>query len=328
MIRYPYNFEIPRLISLHKVYSIISMIAILVTAFAGLLGLAFGSFLNVCATRMPEDESIVAPRSHCRTCGRPLPWHETVPLASWVALRGRCRGCGAWIGWRLPLVEFGLGFAWAVAAWQAMPAMVLPGWTGTSIFDAVLFALTKMILSWLLVLLAVLDAEHYWLPDRLTIGGSILGLPFVFLKFAARWIWRENPLDSISSWELHRSYIYDSILHWTLGLLALPLFLLVTRWAYRMVRQREGVGLGDAKLMLLIAVWLGLDHSMLAFVLGVLLGTVIGIVMLFRKPRNAVDESWALTRLPLGTCLAIGGIVSALWGTPLIHAYLEAAGFF
>ena len=304
------------------------MIAILVTAFAGILGLAFGSFLNVCATRMPEDESIVVPRSHCRTCGRALPWHENVPLASWIALRGRCRGCGTWIGWRLPMVEFGVGFTWAVAAWQAMPALLMPGWSATSIFDAVLFAVEKMILCWLLVLLAVLDAEHFWLPDRLTVGGAILGLPFFFLNIAARWIWPFDPLENSSGWYSQRSHIYSSILHWMFGLLALPVFLLFTRWAYRMVRRREGMGLGDAKLMLLIAVWLGLDHSLLAFVLGVFLGAVVAVVMLLRKPKTAEKDSWALTRLPLGTCLAVGGIISALWGAPLIHAYLEAAGFF
>ena len=69
------------------------MIRILGTIFAGLLGLAFGSFLNVCLSRWPEGESIVRPRSHCRSCGRTLAWWENVPLVSWLALRGRCRTC-------------------------------------------------------------------------------------------------------------------------------------------------------------------------------------------------------------------------------------------
>lgn len=313
----------------NTVYSIHPMtIAILGTIFAGLLGLAFGSFLNVCATRMPENESIVSPRSRCRTCGRSLPWYENIPLVSWMLLRGRCRGCDARIGWRYPLVELAVGLTWAMAAWQAMPAMLLPGWSSTSIFDAVLFAIEKMILCWLLILLAVLDAEHFWLPDRLTLGGAIFGLPFFFLNLAARWIWPFDPLENASGWYSKSSHIYTSVLHWIVGLLAVPLFLLFTRWAYRMVRQREGVGLGDAKLMLLIAVWLGLDHSLLAFVLGIFLGAVVAIVMLFRRPKGAGEESWSLTRLPLGTCLCVGGIVSALWGNELIHAYLEAAGFF
>ena len=102
------------------------MIRVLGTIFAGLLGLAFGSFLNVCLSRWPEGESIVQPRSHCRSCGRTLAWWENVPLLSWIALRGRCRSCGAWIGWRYPLVELAVGALWAVAAWRVLANTASP----------------------------------------------------------------------------------------------------------------------------------------------------------------------------------------------------------
>src|SRR3954471_4708255 len=101
-----------------NVYSNSRMVRILGTVFAALLGLAFGSFLNVCLSRWPEGESIVTPRSHCRKCGRVLAWWENVPLVSWVTLRGRCRGCGAWIGWRYVTVEAAVGGLWALAAWN------------------------------------------------------------------------------------------------------------------------------------------------------------------------------------------------------------------
>ena len=77
------------------------MIPILGTTFVALMGLAFGSFLNVCLTRWPKEECIVSPRSHCRDCYHVLTWWENVPLLSWLALRGRCRVCRAWIGWRV-----------------------------------------------------------------------------------------------------------------------------------------------------------------------------------------------------------------------------------
>ncbi len=89
----------------------LSMIRIVGTILAGLLGLAFGSFLNVCLSRWPEGESVVKPRSHCRNCGRTLAWWENVPLVSWIALRGRCRTCKAKISWRYPLVELAVGGA-------------------------------------------------------------------------------------------------------------------------------------------------------------------------------------------------------------------------
>ncbi len=89
------------------------MIRILATLFAALLGLAFGSFLNVCLSRWPEGESVVSPRSHCRDCDHTLAWWENLPLVSWMALRGRCRKCGARISWRYPLVELIVGLLWA-----------------------------------------------------------------------------------------------------------------------------------------------------------------------------------------------------------------------
>src|SRR5215469_892037 len=98
------------------------MIRIFSTVFAGLLGLAFGSFLNVCLSRCPAGESIVRPASHCRNCGHVLAWWENVPLVSWAALRGHCRQCGAWIGSRYVIVEAAVGGLWAFRAFQAFPA--------------------------------------------------------------------------------------------------------------------------------------------------------------------------------------------------------------
>ncbi len=149
------------------------MIRIVGTILAGLLGLAFGSFLNVCLSRWPEDESIVQPRSHCRSCERTLAWWENVPLVSWLALRGCCRSCGAWIGWRYPLVELAVGVLWAVAAWQFLNLISLPDAPTLNIAFA--DALGKMIFYWLLVALAVLDSEHLWLPNFITLPESLSG---------------------------------------------------------------------------------------------------------------------------------------------------------
>src|SRR5205814_331963 len=121
----------------------IRMIRVLGTMFAALLGLAFGSFLNVCLSRWPEGESIVKPRSHCRNCGRVLAWWENVPLISWLALRGRCRGCGAWIGWRYLIVEAAVGGLWAWVAWESSHAFVSP----------IEFAAGMMLFVWALVAL-------------------------------------------------------------------------------------------------------------------------------------------------------------------------------
>jgi leader peptidase (prepilin peptidase) / N-methyltransferase len=317
---------------MEQVYSIVLMIAFFVTGVAAVLGLAFGSFLNVCVARWPESESIVSPRSHCRSCGRTLAWHENIPVASWIALRGQCRSCRIAISYRYPLVELLVGLTWAIAAWQAMLTVAAQGapssqWLGAGIFTVLLFAIEKMILCWLLIGLAVLDAAHFWLPDRLTLGGAALGIPFAFFNFVMRWFWPISVPQTSTEWAAHHAVVLASVVHWAMALVVAPGIILVTRWTYRMARHREGIGLGDAKLMLLMAVWLGLAHTLLAFVLGVLLGAIVAAAMLLVSPARRGSETWALTRLPLGSCLCVGGIVSALWGNPLVSAYLRLVGF-
>ncbi len=272
------------------------------TVFAALLGLAFGSFLNVCLSRWPVGESMVRPRSHCRSCGRVLAWWENVPLVSWVALRGRCRGCGARIAWRYVAVETVVGALWALVAWRAIgESLPVP-----SMMPAEGAALAVFL--WLLVALAVLDAENLWIPDFLTLPGIGAGL-LVTVLFEAK----GNSLG--------RTLLYRII-----GLLAAAGVVLVIRWAYWLLRRREGIGLGDAKLMALLAAWLGWQGALLAFGLGVVLGAVVAVMVLL-LPKKQNGESRALLKLPLGTFLCIGGIVSTLWGQRIIAAYLGWAGF-
>lgn len=111
-----------------------------------------------------------------------------------------------------------------------------------------------------------------------------------------------------------------------LGILAAAALILLIRWLYWLVRRREGIGLGDAKLMALLAAWLGLPGALLSFVLGVVLGFLVAIVLLLIPSAHRGSESWALSKLPLGTFLCIGGIISALWGQHIIAAYLRWAG--
>ena len=295
------------------------MTRVLGTAFAGLLGLAFGSFLNVCLSRWPAGESVVKPRSHCRACGRTLAWWENVPLASWLALRGRCRTCGVWIGWRYPVVELAVAFSWALVAWRLFDWTLVPELSTRSILIGFGAAIAHAVFLWLLVALAALDAEHLWLPDRLTLPSIALGvvsgailIPFDGAFALFRWGGNTHLQAGIAS--LLSGGIAASIV-------------LIIRWLYWLIRRREGVGLGDAKLMAMLAAWLGLEGALLAFGIGVVLGASVAIVVLMRRPKNDEAGEWAATKLPLGTFLCIGGIVSGLWGQQIIGAYLRWAGF-
>jgi leader peptidase (prepilin peptidase)/N-methyltransferase len=286
------------------------MIRILGTVLAGLLGLAFGSFLNVCLSRWPEGESVVKPRSHCRNCSRTLTWWENIPVASWLALHGRCRTCNAKISWRYPLVELTVGGLWACAAWNA--------------FDSQLFLFTNLllvrvvsqcVLLWLLVALAVLDAEHLWLPDKFTWPGIFLGL----LSSAIQLLLAE------------RIFIVKPGFLYAVGMLLgnaalAALLILLIRWTYWLIRRREGIGLGDAKLMAMLGAWLGLSGALLSFAIGVALGALFALVALALPAARRESNAWLAAKLPLGTFLCIGGIISALWGQPIIAAYLRWAG--
>jgi leader peptidase (prepilin peptidase)/N-methyltransferase len=290
------------------------MIRILGTIFAGLLGLAFGSFLNVCLSRWPEGESIVLPRSHCRECGRTLAWWENVPLVSWLVLRGRCRTCRAWIGWRYPLVELTVGGLWALQAWQSCGVMGLPNSPALDV--ALADVAGRMIFYWLLVALAVLDAENLWLPDWITLPGIALG--FLLTLFLA-------PLDSF--WWSERATVKTAATGDLLAILIAAGLILLIRWVYRLTRHREGIGLGDAKLIAMLAAWLWLPGALLSFGLGVVLGALVAVVLLAVPAARRSSESWAVTKLPLGTFLCIGGIITSFWGSEILAAYFRWAGF-
>jgi leader peptidase (prepilin peptidase)/N-methyltransferase len=299
------------------------MFRILGTVLAGLLGLAFGSYLNVCLSRWPAGESVVKPRSHCRSCGRTLTWWENVPLVSWLALRGGCRTCKAGISGRYPIVELAVGALWATIAFQAVNDFLnahalapdLPvSFSPLYVLQTAATVGGKMLLVWLLVGLAALDAEHFWLPDIVTLPGILLGVAVSTL--------RGDPLLGNPGFS---PPILLRLLNLAFAIMIAAGIILLLRWIYWLIRRREGIGLGDAKLMALLAAWLGLPGALLAFVIGVVLGALAGAAVL-GIPRFHRAKSPGLTRLPLGTFLCIGGIVAALWGPQLLAWYLRWSG--
>jgi leader peptidase (prepilin peptidase)/N-methyltransferase len=170
-----------------------------------------------------------------------------------------------------------------------------------------------MIFLWLLVALAMLDAEQLWLPNFLILPGAAIGLAYAFL----------DPFLLVG---MRHGIWIPGIVRFAAAIAAAGLILLI-RWLYWLIRRREGIGLGDAMLMAMLAAWLGLDGALLAFGIGVLLGALVAIVLLLIPSARRDSETWALGKLPLGTFLCIGGIISSLWGDPIYAAYLRWAGF-
>jgi leader peptidase (prepilin peptidase)/N-methyltransferase len=323
------------------------MIRPLGTAFAALLGLIFGSFLNVCLSRWPVGESISHSGSHCRHCDHAIPWWENIPLLSFLTLGGRCRKCNHWIGLRYPIVELSIALFWGYSAWQIPLGLFDPALPKVILDNTVMGFVGKLLFYWLLVALAFLDWENLWLPDLLTLPGAAVGFAFTVLSVLLLGNWGATvpqPYNDLTG------FILDTLL----GIGGAALLILLIRWLYFLIRRREGIGLGDAKLMALLAAWLGLPLALLSFAIGVILAAIAGIVVLIR-PRPAPRKSTSpagtapdpstnssaesitdsaspdgprkFARLPLGTFLCIGGIVAHLWGQSILAAYLQMFNF-
>tara|TARA_R110002051_G_scaffold41530_7_gene86148 strand:- start:38387 stop:39142 length:756 start_codon:yes stop_codon:yes gene_type:complete len=236
----------------------------------GLMGAIVGSFLAAVSVRLPRDESVVGGRSRCRACERPLaPWH-LVPVLSWLALRGRCGWCGAAVSPRYLIIELA---AAAIGVWAALHGS---GW---------LMITATAILGWQLLLIAVVDAEHLWLPDALTVPLIATGLAFN-AAITGGWPWSQM---------VGLAAGFGSL--WLLGRL------------YRRLRGREGLGGGDPILFAGAGAWIGWTGlpSVVLLASGIGLGLVAARLML-RRPVAAAD------RLPFGSLLAAGLWLTWLYG--------------
>lgn len=300
------------------------MIQIIGTIFVAALGLSFGSFLNVCLSRWPAEESVVQPRSHCSHCSHTLSWWENVPLLSWLVLRGRCRECRTWIGWRYPLVELAVAVLWVTACWSFFRTLTDTDAPVTSMYSLAAVAVGQLIFYWLLVALAVLDAENFWLPNWLTLPGVAVGFILAMLRFKFT---SDVVLNFYGAMPIQGRFLFRSALHWLFGIFVAAGIILLIRWVYWLIRHEEGMGLGDAKLMAMLAAWLGLPQTLFAFGVGVTLGAGAALILLALPKLRREEGGWALQKLPLGTFLCVGGVVSSLWGKRCLDVYLRWAGF-
>ena len=187
--------------------------------------------------------------------------------------------------------------------------------------------LGSMVFYWLLVALAVLDAENLWLPNWLTLPGTAAGLLFSAFGFIAAVKLDAATQSPPYNFQYLHGEQWDIAWSRLLAIAAAAGLILLIRWLYQLIRHREGIGLGDAKLMALLAAWLGLPGALLSFAIGAILGAIAALALLAVPAARPNSESWAATKLPFGTFLCIGGIVSSFWGQPIIAAYLRWAGF-
>lgn len=233
-----------------------------------------GSFLGVIVSRFDAPLTILWGRSACPACSVPLGPLDLVPLVSWASTRGRCRHCGARIGVFYPAIELA---ALGVALWSVLAADGADVWIGCG-------------LGWTLLTLAWIDAEHFILPDYLTVPLIAAGL-------------------LVTGW-LEPGALLDHAVGAALGLM----FVIIVRQIYAMVRGREGIGLGDAKLLAAAGAFVSWDGLPSVVAVGAVagLGTALADgVLRRRKGEGSISLS---DRVPFGTFLCLGTWIVWLYG--------------
>jgi len=239
-------------------------------------GLLVGSFLNVCIYRVPRHESIAWPASRCTECGRHLVWYENVPVLSWLLLRGRCRTCGAAISPMYPLVELTTAVVFAAGAMLYGPSWLLA---------------VRLVFGCGLVVLFAIDLRHRILPDAITLPGIAVG-------FVASCFLPPGWLSSL------------------IGLVAGGGILLAIAEAYYRVRDQQGLGMGDVKMLAMVGAFLGWPLMLLTLVFASFAGSIVGVTLIASGRGNLQAA------LPFGTFLAVGAIFAAAAGDPILVWYL------
>ena len=291
------------------------------------LGLAFGSFLNVCIYRLPRGLSVIHPRSACPSCKNPIAIYDNVPVLSWLILRGHCRHCKTRISTRYLVVELLTAFLFLACYWH---------------FGFTLAALKCCAFAFLLIGLIFTDAETQLLPDKFTLSGLAVGLIFSFFV----------PVDDLASrlllgiLNLPLSYSSSPWLSFLQALMGAALgasFIYGAGAIYLRARGVEGMGFGDVKLMAMVGAFLGVKLTIFTLFAGSVVGSLAGLWTVFvvwmkRTRRRIVRHhesasearrrAWdsaaiALRRFPMpfGVFLGSMALVAAFFGDQFLRWY-------
>jgi leader peptidase (prepilin peptidase)/N-methyltransferase len=244
------------------------------------LGLAFGSFLNAFAYRVPISVDLLR-RSFCPGCGAQIYWYQNLPLVSYLALRGRCSTCRQPIPWRYPLVELLGGVILVSSLWS---------------WGLTVSAASTALFAYIMLALALIDVDHRILPNVITIPGAVVGFLLSFLDPRVAW--------------------YDSLV----GAVAGAGLLYVVAFVYLKTRGREGMGMGDVKMMLLVGAFLGWQGALMTIFIGSFLGSLVGasFIVFSRK-------GWEYA-LPFGTFLAAAAVLVSYRGAEIFAWYWRTFG--
>ena len=275
---------------------------ILIAVFIFLFGLVIGSFLNVCIVRIPGGKSIVLPSSACPKCGAAIRPYDNIPVISYVLLAGKCRKCKTRISAMYPAVE------------------LLTGLLFLACYDT--FGLTAEALKWaifsaIIIVLVFTDFRERLLPDLVNYTGLGLGLTLsLFTK----------PTDGTAVWLANHMFDFPvpapvvSLVDALIGAAIGSSLLWLVSEAYFRWRGREGMGLGDVKMMLMAGAFLGAKRTLLTIFTGSVLGSVLGLLFILARRKDSQYE------LPFGSFLGMAALLVVFFGTPAIDWYQSLLG--
>ncbi|KAF0123202.1 MAG: leader peptidase (prepilin peptidase) / N-methyltransferase [bacterium] len=242
-----------------------------------IFGTIVGSFLNVCIFRLPKKQSIVSPFSYCPNCHKPIKFYHNIPILSFLFLGGKCSNCREPISYRYPVVELLAGLL--------SLALFLKFGLSLSYFVYLTFSASLLVITFI-------DIDHQIIPDVITLPGIILG--FTVSLF------------------LPGMTFMDSII----GIAAGGGGLFLVAMGYHLLTKREGMGVGDIKLISMIGAFLGIKGVILTIFLGSLFGSSVGLAVMIKEKR---DRRYAV---PFGPFLTIGALIFLFWGEIIVRRYL------
>jgi leader peptidase (prepilin peptidase)/N-methyltransferase len=245
--------------------------------FAAAIGAVIGSFLNVCIHRIPRGLSIVWPGSACPSCKRQLSWDENIPVASYLALGGRCRSCRAPISARYPIVELLSAAMFAAAYWYFGPTPLL---------------VSRLVFGCALIVLFAIDLEHHLLPNVITLPGIAVGFLFSLITEPG---WLSSAL----------------------GILVGGGILFSIAEGYYRLRQEEGLGMGDVKMLAMVGAFIGWKLTLVTLMMASFAGSIVGLLLIASR-RGTMKYA-----LPFGTFLAMGAMLAATVGPAILDWYLR-----
>lgn len=251
-----------------------------------IFGAIWGSFLNVCIYRIQAELSVAWPGSHCFACKKPIAWYDNLPVLSWFILRGKCRNCGEPFSIRYAIIEAVTGGLF-LALWIGYG----PSW--------------QMLAYWLmafgLLLGTGIDLDDFWIPDRVTWGGILIGIPLSGLV---------PQLHNADTWQqgLQASALGAALgfgLLWLVGFLG------------KLAFKKDAMGFGDVKLLGAIGAFLGAPAILFVVFASAFLGSIVGVTLI------ALGKNELGGRIPFGPYLAAAALLWLFGGDHVLDVYLN-----